>query len=506
MRLTNIAAYLGLDTRNVPDIEVKNLQYDSRTVQPEDLFIALVGETTDGHNYIEHAIANGAAAVIAEYAPETVVSHTPVLVVKDTREVISRLAELMSGFPDRQLKMVGVTGTNGKTTTTNLIKYLWNCSNIRAGLIGTICNMCGDRRLPAVNTTPEPLQLAELLRMMVDEECTHVVMEVSSHALKQKRVEGIHFDGAVFTNLTQDHLDYHHTFEDYLNSKLMLFNMLDRGSAIGRFAVVNADDPYGREFCKACDVELWTYGINEIATLQAMDYHVTADGCEFDIMYRGRLYHIKTPLTGKFNVYNSLAALTTMVAQGFDLGLMVSDMEHAPQVPGRFERINEGQDFGVIVDYAHTPDGLENVLKTARDIVKGRLITVFGCGGDRDRGKRPLMGELAARLSDHAIITSDNPRTEEPLAIISEIEVGIKDGIKEAEAKGDASVYGTYEIEADRRAAIGRAIKMAKPGDIVMIAGKGHEDYQLVGGRVLDFDDRRVAREFLHELMQAESK
>ena len=488
MRLRDIAFYLGLDPAQVPDISVKNLQYDSRTVQPEDLFIALVGETTDGHNYIEHAIANGAAAVIAEYAPESVSMHTPVLVVKDTREVISLLAELLHGFPDRKLKMVGVTGTNGKTTTTNLIKYLWNCRNIRAGLIGTICNMCGERRLPAVNTTPEPLRLAELLSLMVEEECTHAVMEVSSHALKQKRVDAIHFDGAVFTNLTQDHLDYHRTFEDYLNAKLILFKMLDRGNTAGRFAVVNIDDPYAEAFCKACGAELWTYGIDKPAVLQAQNYHLTAHGCTFDLLYQGEVYHAETPLSGKFNVYNSLAALAVLMAQGCDLPSLLEDLKNSPQVAGRFEKINEGQDFGVVVDYAHTPDGLENVLKTARDIVNGRLITVFGCGGDRDRGKRPLMGELACRLSDYVVITSDNPRTEDPLAIISEIEAGIA---------GDTA---EYEIEPDRRAAIGKAIAMAGAGDVVLIAGKGHEDYQLVGGRVLDFDDRKVAREFLQKL------
>lgn len=489
MRLRDIAVYLGIDPETVPDIRVKNLQYDSRTVQPEDVFIALVGTNVDGHNYIEHAVANGAVAVIAEYAPESVAAHTPVLVVKDTREVISLLAELLYDFPDKKLNILGVTGTNGKTTTTNLVRYLWQKRRVKCGLIGTICNYCGERKLPAGATTPEPLHLAELLAMMVEDECTHVVMEVSSHALKQKRVDALHFNGAVFTNLTQDHLDYHVTVEDYLNAKLQLFRMLDRNPAGEGFAVVNADDPHAEDFINASHAELWTYGIDHPATLQAQNYHLTGRGTAFEVLYQGKTYQAEIPLSGKFNVYNSLAALCAMLAQGFALNDLLADLKEVPQVAGRFEKVDCGQDFAVVVDYAHTPDGLENVLKTAREITRGKLIVVFGCGGDRDRGKRPIMGKLAVTMADHAIVTSDNPRTEEPLAIIAAIE----DGIKEL----DAAAQAKYEVQADRRLAIGRAIELAEPGDVVLIAGKGHEDYQLVNGRVLDFDDRKVAREFL---------
>lgn len=494
MRLRDIAVYLGINPETVPDIRVKNLQYDSRTVQPEDIFIALVGTNTDGHNYIESAVANGAVAVIAQEAPAGIAAHTPVLVVEDTREVISLLAELLHDFPDRKLKFLGVTGTNGKTTTTNLVRYLWNCRRIKCGLIGTICNYCGSRRLPAAATTPEPVHLAELLAMMVEEECTHVVMEVSSHALKQKRVDALHFDGAIFTNLTQDHLDYHVTIEDYLDAKLQLFRMLDRDNKGGRFAVVNLDDPYAEAFCAASHAELWTYAIDKPATLQAQNYHLTSKGTAFDVIYQGKTYQAEIPLSGKFNVYNSLAALCAMLAQGFDLAELLADLRNVPQVPGRFEKVDGGQDFAVVVDYAHTPDGLENVLKTARDIVQGKLITVFGCGGDRDRGKRPIMGRLAVELADVAIVTSDNPRTEDPLAIISQIEAGI--------AEAGAEYKNKYEVQADRRLAIKRAIEMAESGDVVLIAGKGHEDYQLVNGRVLDFDDRKVAAECLAEVIK----
>ena len=487
MRLRDIAFYLNLDPDSVPDINVKNLHYDSRTVQPEDVFIALIGTNTDGHNYIEHAVANGAVAVIAEYEPQNVAVHTPVLVVKNTREVISLLAELVHDFPDRKLDIVGVTGTNGKTTTTNLVRYLWQQRQIKAGLIGTICNYCDERRLPAVNTTPEPLHLAELLAQMVEEECTHLVMEVSSHALKQKRVDALQFRGAVFTNLTQDHLDYHRTFEDYLDAKLQLFRMLGRNQE-KTFAVVNIDDPRAEHFCRAAaesQAECWTYSMEQSATLKAENYHLTRHGAEFDLLYQGERFVARLPLSGKFNVYNAMAALGVLLAEGYALPELLADLQNVPQVPGRFEKIEEGQEFGVVVDYAHTPDGLENVLKTARELVAGRLITVFGCGGDRDHGKRPQMGELAGRLSDYAIITSDNPRTENPLAIIANIEAGIK------------QVSSDYEIEADRRLAFGKALALAEPQDLVLIAGKGHEDYQLVNGRVLDFDDRKVAREFL---------
>lgn len=325
--------------------------------------------------------------------------------------------------------------------------------------------------------------------MMVEDECTHVVMEVSSHALKQKRVDALHFNGAVFTNLTQDHLDYHVTVEDYLNAKLQLFRMLDRNPAGKGFAVVNADDPHAGDFINASHAELWTYGIDNPATLQAQNYHLTGRGAAFEVLYQGKTYQAEIPLSGKFNVYNSLAALAAMLAQGFEISDLLADLKDVPQVAGRFEKVDCGQDFAVVVDYAHTPDGLENVLKTAREITRGKLIVVFGCGGDRDRGKRPIMGKLAAALADYAIVTSDNPRTEDPLAIIAAIEAGIKEL--------DAAAQTKYEVQADRRLAIGRAIELAEPGDVVLIAGKGHEDYQLVNGRVLDFDDRKVAREFL---------
>jgi UDP-N-acetylmuramoyl-L-alanyl-D-glutamate--2,6-diaminopimelate ligase len=489
MRLKDVAQYLGIDSPAVPDISVKNLQYDSRCIQPEDVFIAIVGTASDGHDYINMAVEKGASALIVEKPEAAANVDIPVLVCSDTRKAVAILAMLWHDFPDRKLHIIGVTGTNGKTTTTTLIKYLWEQEGIKSGLIGTVKNMSGDRILPATHTTPEPLQLAELLDIMVQDGCQNVVMEVSSHALKQERVEAIHFDGAAFTNMTQDHLDFHKTFEDYLNSKLMLFKMLDRGNTSKKFGIINIDDPVAEDFLMKTKVPVMTYGIEKPATLQAVDYHLTHQGTKFTLLYNGNEYPVVIPLTGKFNVYNCLAAMAVMLAEGMPMTNICKYLADAPQIPGRFEKIDCGQDFTVIVDYAHTPDGLENVLLTAREIAKQRLITVFGCGGDRDRTKRPIMGRISAKYSDYSVITSDNPRTEDPMFIISEVESGVKE------------LTNCYEVEENRHKAIEIALKMAKTGDVVMIAGKGHEDYQLVNGAVLDFDDRKVAREILSEIL-----
>ena len=490
MRLKDVAQYLGIDSPAVPDIDVKNLQYDSRCIQPEDVFIAIVGTASDGHDYIKMAVEKGASALIVENAEKAAGVDIPVLVCADTRKAVSLLAMLWHDFPDRKLHIIGVTGTKGKTNTTTLIKYLWEQEGIKSGLIGTVKNMSGDRNLPATHTTPEPLQLAELLDIMVQDGCQNVVMEVSSHALKQDRVDAIHFDGAAFTNMTQDHLDFHKTFDDYLNSKLMLFKMLDRGNTSKKFGIINIDDPVAEDFLMKTKVPVMTYGIEKPATLQAVDFKLTHRGTNFTLLYMGNEYPVEIPLTGKFNVYNCLAAMAVMLAEGMPMANICRSLANAPQIPGRFEKVDCGQDFTVIVDYAHTPDGLENVLVTAREIAEKRLITVFGCGGDRDRTKRPIMGGIAAKYSDYSIITSDNPRTEDPMFIIGQVEEGVK------------PITDQYEIAENRRRAIEIALHMAEKGDVVMIAGKGHEDYQLVMGEVLDFDDRKVAREILSEIVK----
>ncbi len=490
MQLKEIAAYLGIDITNssFPDIPIKGLQYDSRLVQPEDLFVALTGSQSDGHDYIEAAVAKGAAAVLLERRDVSVPPGVPALYCDDTRRMLALLTALKNNFPDRGMRVIGVTGTNGKTTTTHLIKRIWELEGAKVGLIGTIHNYIGDVELPSTHTTPEPLALSDLLVKMRDSGCNAVVMEVSSHALAQQRVAGMHFDGAVFTNLTQDHLDFHGSLDNYMAAKGMLFEYLGKGLKSTHYGVINADDPHAAYFIQHCPVQVITYGMTAAATLQAVDYQVLAQGTAFTLCYEGKRYPVQMPLSGKFNVYNTLAAIGVLLAEGLPLENILQHLAEAPQVAGRFERVEAGQPFAVVVDYAHTPDGLENLLTTARGITQGRIITVFGCGGDRDRTKRPIMGRIAGRYSDYSVITSDNPRTEDPDAIIQEVEAGTKE------------VTQNYTVQPSRRQAIETAIRQAQPGDVVVIAGKGHEDYQLIGGKVLHFDDRETAREILETL------
>jgi len=366
---------------------------------------------------------------------------------------------------------------------------------MKTGLIGTIHNRIGDRLLPVEHTTPESTDLQKLLAEMVAEGVEAVAMEVSSHALALHRVDQCEYDIAVFTNLTQDHLDFHRDMDDYLGAKLLLFSGLGRDSHKNypKRAVVNADDPAADRVKAACAVPVITYGIHRPADVMARDVQVTARGVSYTAVVNGEQVHLNLKLTARFNVYNSLAALAAGLACDIPLRTIKRALEEAPCVPGRFELVDRGQDFAVVVDYAHTPDGLENVLSTAREIAAGRVITVFGCGGDRDRTKRPRMGEIAARLSDLAVVTSDNPRTEDPLRIIEDILPGVR-GVPGAE----------YVVIPDRREAIGRAIRGAGPGDVVVIAGKGHEDYQIVGQRRLHFDDREEAAAVLENMATGE--
>ncbi len=483
MQLKEMMDYLGIKT-NV-DIEIGGIQYDSRKIKKGDFFVALSGYATDGHQYIQNAVSNGAVAVLSEKEANTTV---PVFICNNTRKAIAKLAYFWYGFPDCKMRLIGVTGTNGKTTITHLIKWVLEQENNKTGLIGTINNQIGDKELPASNTTPEPLALAEIMAQMQEDGCKTVVMEVSSHALKQDRALGCHFDGAIFTNLTQDHLDFHHTFEDYLVSKIKLFTELGKGNTAGRYGVINVDDPAAGAFIEACSVPIWTYGIEKEATLQAVEYFLTPFGSKFSLLYQGQITKVQVPLTGKFNVYNALAAISALLAEGLELPVILQHLTKVPQVAGRFQKIEEGQPYMVIIDYAHTPDGLENVLRTARDLAgSAQLITVFGCGGDRDKAKRPIMGVISGRLSDYTIVTSDNPRTENPLEIIGHIQQGI------------SSITDKYTMKPDRRCAIAAALKMAQPGDVVIIAGKGHENYQIVGKEILHFDDAEIAREILRQ-------
>lgn len=461
-------------------IHIQGICYDSRQAAPGSLFVAVQGYQTDGHQYIEQAIQAGAVAVVLQ-RDIAVPAGVTVVKVADSRKALALLADQFYQHPSGQLTMVGVTGTNGKTTTTHLLASIWRKAGVKPGVIGTIHNLIGDQVLPVNNTTPESLDLQRILAQMVEAEVKGVAMEVSSHALALNRVAGVNYSAAVFTNITQDHLDFHGTMEEYLNAKALLFAMdID-------YAIINADDAAAQQLVQSSKGKVYTYGIDQVADVQAKDIAITARGVAFTACGPWGEHRLDLKLTGRFNVYNTLAAYTTALALGIPSDIVVEALQNVPGVAGRFELVDQGQDFAVVVDYAHTPDGLENILTTARQITTGRLITVFGCGGDRDRTKRPIMGEIAARYSDIPVVTSDNPRTEDPDRIIEDVVVGVNNVTKPE----------NYLVIADRREAINRAIELAQAGDVVVIAGKGHEDYQIIGKTKYPFDDRLVAREAL---------
>lgn len=473
---------------------VRGIAYDSRRVEPGFLFVAIKGFTTDGHLYIQDAVQRGAAVVVLQ-DDLPVPGDTVKVLAPDTRRLLPVLSARFYGYPAGKMKMIGVTGTNGKTTTTNLIETIYRVHGVNTGLIGTIHNRIGGRVLPVEHTTPESADLQKLLAEMAAEGVGAVAMEVSSHALALHRVDQCEFDTAVFTNLTQDHLDFHRDMEDYLAAKLILFAGLGRNvhKTGPKRAVVNADDPVAERVIAASTVPVITYGIDRPADVSARDVRVTTRGVSYTAEVNGETLFLDLKMTARFNVYNSLAAVAAGVADNIPLATIKKALEGVPGVPGRFELVDRGQDFAVVVDYAHTPDGLENVLSTAREVADGRVIAVFGCGGDRDRTKRPLMGEIAARISDLAVVTSDNPRTEDPLRIIEDILPGVRQ-VPNAD----------YVVIPDRREAIGRAIRGAGPGDVVVIAGKGHEDYQIVGRQRLHFSDREEAAAVLENMTTGE--
>jgi len=467
------------------DKQVTSICYDSRRADSGSLFVAIRGERVDGHDFIAEAVDRGAVGVVCQ---KEVASHRVAsVVVDDSRAALARLAATFYGEPSRKLRMIGVTGTNGKTTTTFLIKHLLQRANQKTGLIGTVSYEIGERVLPAYRTTPESLELQELLSQCVDAGCAGVVMEVSSHALAQNRASEIDFDVAVFTNLTQDHLDFHHGMKDYFEAKARLFEGVRSGRKKSRVGIVNVDDPYGQQLIARFGKELSivTYGMGARAEFRASNFKVEMSGTSYQLDTRDKSYLVRLPLIGRFNIYNSLAALASVHALGVDVRSSVLALSRAPQVPGRLEAVPAKRQFQVFVDYAHTDDALLNVLRTCRDLNPNRLVLVFGCGGDRDRAKRALMGAAADQYADHSIITSDNPRTEDPEAIIRQIEAGFR--------------HGRYEKIVDRRAAISRAISMAGPRDIVLIAGKGHEKYQEFGHCTVPFDDVEVATRLVED-------
>jgi len=463
------------------DRAVESIAYDSRRVERDGLFVALRGEKSDGHDFIGQAIEKGATVIVAERAEKN--SRTTFVVVENTRTAMADLAARFYNFPARKLKLAGVTGTNGKTTTTFLIKHICEKAGMRCGLLGTVRYEIGERVLPASRTTPESLDLQELLAQIRDAGCKAAAMEVSSHALAQERARDLEFEVAVFTNLTQDHLDYHGTMENYFEAKAKLFEQLARQDKKKKpVAVINVDDRYGQKLiAKIKDkVSVVTFGTGVKADFRASNYRMEFGGTSYQLDARGKSYLVRVPLIGRFNVANSLAALAAANALGIGLREAVVSLGKSPQVPGRLEMVPAKRQFQVFVDYAHTPDALLNVLKTLRELEPRRLIVVFGCGGNRDREKRPLMGAVADHNADYAIITSDNPRKEDPDKIIAEIEKGFH---------GDH-----FEKITDRAAAISRAVELAQPRDIVLIAGKGHENYQEFADHTVPFEDIQVAR------------
>lgn len=476
-----------------PETSISGVVYDSRRVAPGIAFVALPGTRTDGHAFVGEAVARGAPLVVVQ-RPVEVPPGVAVLQVESTRKALSTIAAAVYGHPSRRLRVIGVTGTNGKTTTTHLIRAILMARGERVGLIGTVHNFVGDEELTSQLTTPQASDMQGLLARMVEVGCTYVVMEVSSEGLDMHRVDDVEFDVGVFTNLTQDHLNYHGTLERYREAKLRLFRLLSRpGTKTGKIAVLNRDDPSEPHVRGACAVPVITFGLEPGAEFSARDLVTTPDGTRFQMITPQGEAPVSLQMVGRFNVYNALAAAAVGMAEGVPLDVIRRVLEEQTGVAGRMEPVRAGQPFGVFVDYAHSPDGLENVLTTARGMTKGRVIAVFGCGGDRDRKKRPTMGRIAARLADHTIITSDNPRSEEPAAIIREIE----EGLKEALPPGHS-----YETVVDRTEAIERAVAAAAPGDVVIIAGKGHETYQIFADRTIYYDDREVARRVIQARLE----
>lgn len=467
-------------------IEITGVAFDSRRVQPGFLFVCIPGFQSDGHDFAQSAVQSGAVCLVVERMLESIPGNVVQIKVDDARAVLGHLAARFFDFPASKLATVGITGTNGKTSTAFLCETVLRHADQAPGLIGTIRAKVGEEERKVQNTTPESSDLQELLSDMVDAGNRSVVMEVSSHALALHRVAGIPFDVAVFTNLSQDHLDFHSSMDEYFETKMKLFTGLgqDWSRPAPPYAIVNYDDPRAEEVLSRLKVPYITYGFREGAHIQAVDLKYGPEGSRFVVKTPVGDSDVFLRLAGAFNVSNALAAIGVGLARRVELDDIVSSLAALDGIPGRFELVREGQDFTVLVDYAHTPDGLENVLMAARDVTIGRLISVFGCGGDRDVAKRPLMGEVAARLSDRVFITSDNPRSEDPDHILQEIERGVQ-------KVGDQV---DYLKEVDREAAIAAAIRAAKPGDTVVIAGKGHERVQVFADHKIVFDDRDVAR------------
>jgi UDP-N-acetylmuramoyl-L-alanyl-D-glutamate--2,6-diaminopimelate ligase len=462
---------------------VTGLEYDSRRVREGNLFFAFEGQHADGRRFAADAVRSGAIAV-ASQSPQPADFSGRWIEVEHGRRALALAARNFYGKPDEHIRVTGITGTNGKTTTAYLVDSVLRAAKQTTAFVGTIEYRLGPRVLPAVNTTPESLDLVRILAELESMGGSYATMEVSSHALALGRVYGLHFHTAIFTNLTRDHLDFHSTMEDYFLAKRQLFD--GAGAPPPRFAVLNWDDAYSRRISSASTTEVLWYGLSPEATVRASSVSATIQGLRFEVEYGRTRFPVESALMGRINVYNILAACSAGFTFGLSPDTIAKGIAECRAVPGRFERVDEGQPFAVVVDYAHTDDALRNTIAIARELTPNRIITVFGCGGDRDRSKRPLMGQAAAEKSDFVVLTSDNPRSEDPLDIMNDALVGLRR-------------YDTpHLIEPDRVAAIQRAIEQAQPGDVIIIAGKGHENYQVLKDRTIPFDDREVARKLLH--------
>lgn len=483
MKLTEMLSVIPFynPSVDIAGLEINKIEMDSRAIQAGDLFVCIKGFTVDGHNYVNQAIANGAVAIIAEEALETVVD-VPVIIVTDTMKVLAMIAAKYYQFPTDAFPLIGITGTNGKTTVTYILEAIFKEFKQKTGLIGTIQMKIGDETYPLENTTPDALLLQQTFRKMADQSVEAVMMEVSSHALDLGRVYGCNYDIAIFTNLTQDHLDYHENMTEYFYAKSLLFSQLGNvyNEKKQKFAILNADDAYTEHLSKMTAQFVLTYGIENKADVYAKNIELKVSDTIFTLCTPVGEIKIKSHLIGLFNIYNMLAASATAIARNIPLTVIKAALENIAGVNGRFEAVRAGQDFAVIVDYAHTPDSLKNVLETVREFAEAKTYVVVGCGGDRDKSKRPLMANIALQFADYAILTSDNPRTEDPEEILIDMTRDL--------------AQTNFEVIVDRKVAIEHVIGLAKPGDIIVIAGKGHETYQLVGHTKTHFDDREIAR------------
>ncbi|KYH35652.1 UDP-N-acetylmuramoyl-L-alanyl-D-glutamate--2,6-diaminopimelate ligase [Clostridium tepidiprofundi DSM 19306] len=474
---------LGIDVLNYEDfvdIDINKIEFDSRKIEKGDVFFCILGYNLDGHDYAEDAIKRGASVIVCEKELNFEDKEVVVIMVKDTRKALAICSSNYYGNPSNNLNIIGVTGTNGKTTSTYMLRTILQNAGYKVGIIGTIANYIGDEKIKSHRTTPESLELHKLFKRMSDKNVDYCIMEVSSHSLALDRVYGIKFNQGLFTNLTQDHLDFHKDFEDYFNSKFKLFKNSSK-------AVVNIDDKYGQKICKLLKENVYTYAIKNKADFIASNINMNSRETDFDLIYNGNIINIKLNIPGKYNVYNALGCIGSCINEGISIEKIVEGLKNI-NIPGRCEVVSKKYDLGfdIIVDYAHTPDGLENILLTAREFTKGRLISVFGCGGDRDNKKRPIMGKIGSEISDLCIITSDNPRTEPPMSIIQDIIKGIS--------------KDNYIVVENRKGAIRKALAMAKKNDTIVIAGKGHEDYQILNDKIIHFDEREIIDELVKEL------